>query len=53
MREAGAAGTVALPDTLEPGARMVVRAVVERLTAKLVHNTESKISIDRREALIA
>jgi type III restriction enzyme len=53
MREAVAAGAVPLPDTLGPEARIAVKALAERLTAKLVHDTASKISVERREEMIA
>lgn len=53
MREAVAAKLVPLPHTLGPEARMAVTAMAERLTAKLIHNTESKVLVERREELIA
>lgn len=53
MREAVAAKTVPLPPSLGPEARLAVAALAERLTAKLIHNTENKISVERREDTIA
>jgi type III restriction enzyme len=53
MREAVATNAVPLPETLGAEARLAVRALAERLTAKLVHNTETKIRVERREDLIA
>ncbi|WP_300974473.1 DEAD/DEAH box helicase family protein [Sphingomonas sp. LHG3406-1] len=53
MRQAVASVSVPLPATLGPEARLAVAALAERLTAKLIHNTESKIQVERREELIA
>lgn len=53
MREAVAAKAVPLPSTLGPEARLAVAALAERLTAKLIHNTETKVRVERREELIA
>ncbi|MBY0382487.1 MAG: DEAD/DEAH box helicase family protein [Xanthobacteraceae bacterium] len=53
MREAVAAKTVPLPSTLGPEARLAVVALAERLTAKLIHNTETKVRVERREEMIA
>lgn len=53
MREAVAANAVPLPASLGTEARIAVAALAERLTAKLVHNTESKVWVERREELIA
>jgi type III restriction enzyme len=53
MREAIAAKTVPLPASLGPEARLAVAALAERLTAKLIHNTENKIRVERREDAIA
>lgn len=53
MREAVAAKAVPLPPTLRPEARIAVAALAERLTAKLIRDTESKVRVERREELIA
>lgn len=53
MREAVASRTVPLPASLGAEARLAVTALAERLTAKLIHNTESKVRVERREDLIA
>lgn len=53
MREVVAGKLVPLPQTLGPEARIAVTALAERLTAKLIHNTESKVLVERREELIA
>ena len=53
MREAVVSQKVPLPDTLSPEARLAVSALAERLVAKLVHNAEDKVKVERREDLIA
>lgn len=53
MREAVAARAVPLPEALGPEARLAVTALAERLTAKLVHNSEQEVAVERREDVIA
>ena len=53
MREAVATRTVPLPDTLSPEARLAVAALAERLTARLTHDANAKVRVERREDLIA
>lgn len=53
MREAVAAKAVPLPANLTAEARIAVTALAERLTAKLVHNNDDKVKVERREDLIA
>lgn len=53
MRDAIHNGAVPLPTTLANEARLAINALAERLTAKLVHDVDSKIRVERREELIA
>ena len=53
MRDAVAAKAVPLPPSLGPEARIAVAALAERLTAKLAHNDDDKVRVERREELIA
>ncbi|AIT07358.1 hypothetical protein MC45_14350 [Sphingomonas taxi] len=53
MRKAVAAKTVPLPASLGPEARLAITALLDRLSAKLIFNTENKILVERREDVIA
>ncbi len=53
MRAAVAAGAVPLPATLGPEARLAVTALAERLAARLVHDKDDAVRVERHEELIA
>jgi len=53
MREAVATRTIPLPPSLGAEARLAVAALAERLTARLTHDVNTKVSVERREDMIA